>query len=315
MNFRSLLLILVFTAPDHAVGAEQWANPQGSKEIKLVKEESSAGGLQKLVVNGESLQILANSNFRRENHGYGWMESAETTWIDNRFVVFQDNFGLAIVDVDRKFLLLNQAVEGYSEAPNGESWAAIRYRALNKDQESLKGNESDTLWVLDPKALAAQAGTASDESPFAHVPGVKIGGIALGPPVWSNDGKSVTVTFYSNGMILADTYDVASCKRIGSAAKKNPGISLEQMLSVRFLPEVISKIDQGLASAPTPRSSKNGPRSPGFDEASSPRKDSYDSSSALQTNDQPDLFTLLQWGTAVVLIAAVIIVLKRRQKN
>lgn len=316
MNFRPFLLIFVFTALDHASGLESWKNPQGTKEIKLSKKDSPAGDLQSLMVNGEPLKILANSNIRRENHGYGWMESAETTWIDNRLVVFQDHFGLAIVDADRNMLLLNQVVEGYSESPNGESWAAIRFRALDKNQEALKGNENDTLWFLDPRVLAEQAGAATEEASFAHVPGVQVGGIALGPPVWSNDGKSITVTLYSNGTIFADTYDVVSHKRIASAARKDPGISREQLLSLRFLPEVISAIDKELAAGPTHGSPKNAPKNRRSGKASSRGENSSDPAESLHTEDQPLLSRLMLWGAAAIaLIAVFTLVLNRREKH
>ncbi len=316
MNFRSFLLIFVFAALDHASGAESWKNPQGTKEIKLIKEGSPAGDLQSLTVNGDPLKILANSNIRRENHGYGWMESAETTWLDNRLVVFQDDSGLAIVDADRNVILLNQLVTGYSESPDGEIWAAIRRRAVAKNQEALTGNEDDTLWFLDPRVLAEQAGDATEEAPFVHVPAVQVGGIALGPPVWSKDGKSITVTLYSNGNILADTYDVASRKRTASAARKNPSLSREQMLSLRFLPEVIREIDQALAADLAPRSSKNTPKSSGGVGTSSGREDSFDPASARQTGDDPNSSRLVLWVAAVIaLIAAFTVVLKRRGKH
>lgn len=316
MNFRPFLLIFVFTALDHASGLESWKNPQGTKEIKLIKENSPAGDLQSLMVNGEPLKILANSNIRRENHGYGWMESAETSWIDNRLVVFQDHFGLAIVDADRNVLLLNQAVEGYSESPNGESWAAIRYRAFDKNQEALKGNENDTLWFLDPRVLAEQAGAATEEAPFAQVPGVQVGGIALGPPVWSTDGKSITVTLYSNGTIFADTYDVVSHKRIASAARKDPGISREQLLSLRFLPEVISAIDQMVTADLPPGSQRNAPNNPRDRNSSPTGKTSFDPTLARQTGDQPGPSGLVLLGAAALaLIAVFTLVLNRRQKH
>jgi hypothetical protein len=247
MNRWSLFLILAAAVSASPLGAESWKSPRGGREVRLVADTTPAGELQGLTVDGVPLTILGNSGIRRENHGYGWLESATTQWVDGRFLVFEDESGLAMVDTEENQLLINQVVTGYSKSPDGRHWVAIRLRNVPRDQEALTGDENDTLWFLDPETLAQSSGSSSEEKPFGHVPSVQVGGIALAPPEWSEDGSSFTLPIYSNGSILRETYNVASRRRAASSTVRNPGISREQLLSLRFLPEVKRAIDQAIA--------------------------------------------------------------------
>ncbi len=313
MNIRSIFLIVSSAASVPVMGAEAWKNPLGGKEVRLVTEVSSSGKLQRLTVNGNPMAVLANSNISRENHGYGWMESAKTKWIADRFLIYMDESGLAIVDAETGNLLLNQVVTGYSESPHGQAWAAIRSRNIPRNQDALTGNEEDTLWFLDPKVLAENAGVADMAKPFAHVPSVQVGGIALAPPEWSEDGVFIILTLFSNGNILRDTYNAASHKRIGSAIVKDLGLSREQLLSLGFRAEVKDTIFQALAPGHSPGSDK-GSRD---QDALRPSR-----RGAVPEEENAGTFVerlfasgIVLWGTiAVVCIAAIAVLIKRSTK-
>lgn len=313
MNLLSSFLILALIVSGPAFAADTWRNPKGDKEVRLEKEPSPTGDLDKLAVNGDGLTLLAESNIRRENHGYGWMESAEAKWIDDRFLVFKDESGLAIIDVETNRLLLNQVLTGYSESPDGQAWAAIRRRNVPAKQDALTGNEDDTLWILDPKLLAANAGAASADHPFAHVPSVQLGGIVLAPPEWSEDGASVTLSLFSNGVIIQDTYNVSTRKRTKSTVVENPGLSRDQLLSLGFLTDVKNAIARATASGQPSGSGKEGGVR---DSLRSQRREAVpEQGQSGKAAERPPTSRMALWtAMAIAFIAAIAFLIKRSGK-
>lgn len=310
MKLPLLLFLLNLIVSGPVTGTDTWRSPKGANEVSLKSESTPAGDLDKLTVNDSGLTILANSNIRRENHGYGWMKSAEAKWVDDRFLVFKDESGLAIIDVKTSHLLLNQVLTGYSESPDGQKWAAIRRRNVPRKQDSLTGSEEDTLWFLDPNLLAESSEGADNKYPFAHIPAVQTGGIVLAPPEWSEDGTSIILTVLSGGNILRDIYSVNSHKRIGSTTVKDPGLSREQLLSLGFQAEVKDAILHVLAPGQSADSSKNSldldlPRPSRRGAASEQQNAAHSAERAIPSKR-------VLWGTiAIVCIAAIVSLIRR----
>lgn len=188
------------------------------------------------------LKLLPQSPFRREYNGGSWFEMP-FRWIENRrFLVFEGDNGLCLVDASTQTVLLNQALTGLTKSPTADAWAAIRYRPTGRQQDLLTGNEKDTLWFIEPTALATASHEASEDDPFKHVPSVALGGIALAPPIWSKDGTQLAIVTHSGGRIEAAVFDSGTHRRLAVAPLPDLSFTKAQLLSPWFLPAVVEPI-------------------------------------------------------------------------
>jgi hypothetical protein len=213
------------------------------------------GAIQQLAINGQTLPLLGHSAIRRENHGFSWLATTPAHWLRDRFLIFQDDDGLCIVDATKKQILVNQVFAGFTKAPGLEEWAAIRYRPTARNQETLTGFERDTLWVIDPEVLASKSDLASEDAPFRHIPSVQLDGIAIAPPIWTEDGSGVVTAIYRDGYVDAVLFDAASQQETKRVRLDGLSLTAEQVLSPWFLKEVEAAIGSALAATGLVKSS------------------------------------------------------------
>lgn len=215
--------------------AKEWTNPEGSVSVSMGFD---ASGLQHLYLNGEELPLVAHSPVRRENHGFGWQEGAEQDWIDNRFLILEDEAGLCIVDSETRKILINQTFTGISKSPGSAKWVAIRYRPVGRKQEKLESGWKDTVWFIEPETLARKVSEVSEEKPLKHIAAKPLNGIALSKPVWSEVDWTVTIATSVNGKIVMAKFDTKTRQLVSERPLEGVELSEEQMVSPWFLPEV-----------------------------------------------------------------------------
>src|SRR6266700_2792606 len=80
-------------------------------------------------------QRLPPSLYFAEYHGTAWFHDVEPWWIEDRFLVFEDKYGIAIADVKGRRILLDHVFEAYQKSPLADKWVAIRLRATDRHQE------------------------------------------------------------------------------------------------------------------------------------------------------------------------------------
>jgi len=226
--------------------AQAWSSPDGSVTLKFESANSSTGSLDRLVVNETQIEFISSSPIRRENHGFDWLTSVSPTWINNRFVAFEDDMGLCLVDTQQRKVLLDQVFTAYTKSPVSDTWVAIRYRPTGRNQEMLTGNEMDTVWFIEPTALAEKAQMVTDANPFAHVPAVRIDGIAVASPQWSEYGASVAIVKHRDGKLAADVFDPVSKVLVRTVPMQDVTLTQEQLRSVWIIPEIDRRASEAI---------------------------------------------------------------------
>lgn len=186
----------------------------------------------------EPVNIMPQSPFYREYQGGIWAETPIKWSPDRRFAIFESSEKLAIVDTQESVVLLNSEFTAFSKSPVEGHWAAIRYRPSGRNQELLVGNEMDTIWFIEPTALAEKAKMVTDANPFAHVAAVHIDGIAIAGPKWSKDGARVAIVRQRDGKILADVFDPVTKELLRTVPLPDLTLTQEQLLSVWIIPEI-----------------------------------------------------------------------------
>jgi hypothetical protein len=145
--------------------------------------------------------------YRREYHGSDWFQTMPERWIDDRFLVFQDRFGLAIADVQNRRLLIDHVFTVYEKCPTADKWVAIRFRPMGRDQELLSDDFQDTILLIDPYDVANRIGNATDANFVGQMTAVNPGGVVLGKPEWAPDGSNFGVLTWNGGKVEAVRYD------------------------------------------------------------------------------------------------------------
>ncbi len=150
---------------------------------------------------------LPPSRYFAEYHGTAWFEDVQPRWIDNRFLVFQDPFGLAIADVQSQRLLVNHVFTAYEKSPANDKWAAIQLRATARQQPRLADDFQDAVLIIDPQVVAIQIGNATESNFVGQMKAVNPGGIILAKPHWALDGSTFVVLTWNHGAVEAVRYD------------------------------------------------------------------------------------------------------------
>jgi len=150
---------------------------------------------------------LPQSLYSREYHGMAWFDDVQPDWIGNRFLIFEDKFGIAIVDIPNRQMLLDHVFMAYAESPTAHEWAAIRFRPTARMQEQLTDDFQDTLLLIDPMYAATHIREASESNFVGHLQAVQPGGVILAKPTWASDGSSIAVLTWKQGTVAAVRYD------------------------------------------------------------------------------------------------------------
>jgi hypothetical protein len=149
---------------------------------------------------------LPESLCSREYHGAAWFDDVQPRWIDDRFLIFEDQGGLAIADGANRRILLDHVFMGYAKSPIADVWAAIRFRATARMQERLEDDFQDTLLLIDPMYAATHVGEASESNFVGQLRYARSGGVILAKPVWSDDGSAAVLT-WKQGTVTAVRYN------------------------------------------------------------------------------------------------------------
>ncbi len=150
---------------------------------------------------------LPHPVYWREYHGSDWFNTMPEHWIDDRFLIFADEYGLAIADVSNRQMLLDHVFMAYAKSPVADEWAAIRFRPTARMQEQLADDFQDTLLLIDPTYAATHVHEVSESNFVGQLRGVQPGGVILAKPVWYDAGSAVAVLTWKQGTVAAVRYD------------------------------------------------------------------------------------------------------------
>lgn len=145
--------------------------------------------------------------YQREYHGSDWFQTMPERWINDRFVVFEDQFGIAIADVENRRMLVDHVFEAYEKSPVTDKWVAIRLRATDRHQESLDANFQDTVLVIDPYDVTSRVANATEQNFVGQMKAVNPDGIVLAKPQWAPDGSAFAVLTWNRGAVQAVRYN------------------------------------------------------------------------------------------------------------
>ena len=150
---------------------------------------------------------LPDSRYFREYHGTGWFDG-EPRWIDDRFLIFEDDAGIAIAEVQSRRLLVDHVFTDYEKSPVADKWVAIRLRAVGRLQPQLTDDFEDTVLMIDPYDVANQIDNATEDNFVGQMKVAHPGGIILAKCEWAPDGLGVAVLVWERGNVKAVRYDV-----------------------------------------------------------------------------------------------------------
>jgi hypothetical protein len=150
---------------------------------------------------------LAHTVYTREYHGNGWILDQANHWIVDRYLWTADESGLFVADAETNTILFNNVLEAYAKNPAADEWVAIRFRPSARIQEYLEEKFQDTLLLVDPADMAAQASRHLPKDSLAHVKSKRVDGVALGPPEWAADSSRFAILVWKNGAVSAVQYD------------------------------------------------------------------------------------------------------------
>lgn len=150
---------------------------------------------------------LAHTVYTREYHGNGWILDQANHWIADRYLWTADESGVFVADVETNTILFNNVLEAYAKNSAADEWVAIRFRPSARIQEFLEEKFQDTLLLVDPADMAAQASRHLPKDSLAHIKSKPIDGVALGPPEWAAGSSRFAILVWKNGAVSAVQYD------------------------------------------------------------------------------------------------------------
>ncbi|WP_035613883.1 hypothetical protein [Haloferula sp. BvORR071] len=254
--FLALPLFAEEAAPAQSIS--HWQNPAGtvtvtcsdSKVETLIQDQKRELDHQCWLVNGQPVVWNTVPAIDREMHFIGFPLAAgdQSYWLDDRFLVFTTaaassaagQESVAVIDSQTREVLVSNYVASCSTAPDRKSWAAIAYRSAPR-RESRTGKEMDTLYLIEPAAMARDlAKVVAYSSPSAHIPAVQLYSLAMTKPLWTPDGKNILLILCKpDGAMQAARIDVAA----RSIARLIPLSSLQASYEDRTAYDITAEID------------------------------------------------------------------------
>jgi len=190
---------------------------------------------------------LAQTVYTREYHGNGWILDQANHWIADRYLWTADEFGLFVADAQTNTILFNNVLEAYAKNSAADEWVAIRFRPSARIQEYLEEKFQDTLLLIDPVDMAAQASRNLPKDSLAHVKSKSVDGVALGPPEWAADSSRFAILVWKNGAVSALQYDTNLRETARTAIDLQ--IDRETALSV-WLKKDLARVSKRILSDP-----------------------------------------------------------------
>lgn len=242
-------------APQMTVKAT-YKSPVIGRELVVVSVPSPLGAenpLEELIGKIErgafvEAKNLAHTAYTREYHGNSWIIGTGLNWISDRFVWTADEMGLFVADAETNTILVNNVLTAYVKSPIADQWAAIRFRPTSRAQERLDENFEDTILLLDPETMAAEAARSPDTDPLSHGKAVKASGIVLAQPEWARDGSAFAVLTWNRGTVQAVRYDANLNETSRTAV--NLQVDSESALSLSLNTNLVEKA-KSILSDPT----------------------------------------------------------------
>jgi hypothetical protein len=193
----------IFTSPSshHDLVVVAYPSSLGAKNPPIEKIGKFLNGIFVEATN------LANTVYMREYHGNGWILGQADHWIADRYLWAADEFGLFVADTETNTMLFNNVLEAYAKNPAADEWVAIRFRPSARIQKYLDEGFQDTLLLIDPADMAAQAARDLPKDSLAHIKSMRIDGVALAAPEWTPDGSRFAVLVWKDGAVSAVQYD------------------------------------------------------------------------------------------------------------
>ena len=233
-----------FLAPNRLVTAAVAARPKVSSQVTPPIYALGAASNGSFVPYEE----LPPSMYFAEYHGTAWFDDIEPRWIDDRFLIFEDRYRIAIADVQNRRMLVDHVFGAYQKSPVTDKWVAVRLRAAGRHQESLDANFQDTVLVIEPYDVANRIANATEENFVGQMRTVNPGGIVLAKPEWAPDGSKFAVLTWNRGTVEAVRYD-ANLNKSGRTAV-NLQVDRELALSLSFNTE-LAHTAKSILSDPT----------------------------------------------------------------
>jgi hypothetical protein len=225
LNIAISLAILAFET--RAAESMKWLAPSGNRAFELSYGKAGEP-LLTLVSNNQSSQVIESpliaTPISREFGGITWFADATSKWIDGRYLAFESDDRLALLDAESTQMILNTSFEALSKAPSGDKWSAVRYRPVGRHQERLNDDFRDTLFVIDlQQVIKANASANESSKPFDHLKSVKLSGKALTKPVWMKvaGNERIAIGLWAGGQatavaLNADSLDVIEQKPLSN---------------------------------------------------------------------------------------------------
>ena len=301
----------------------RWTSPDGSHSFELTYGKSGESTLTATSQNRSSVvkeSPLIASPISREFGAITWFSDVSPRWIDNRYLLFELDDRLALLDSGSKQMILNTAFTALSKDPNGDRWSAIRYRPTGRRQERLYEDFQDTLFVIDLQQVIKASASANESSkPFEHLKSSKLPGNALTKPVWTKgaEGDLLAIAVLVGGKPTAFTLNPESLNVIGQKplslavtdeVAHSPWINLEAEPEIRkAMLATLSEVPPATQVSLTPK------LSPSM-QPPAPKKAPEVKPTVLTPDEEQAPST--PWSIIVVLIVAVLgllwLLLKRR---
>lgn len=225
LNIAIGLAILV--SQTRAAEPVKWFSPSGNRAFELSFGKTGEP-LLRVLFNNQSRQVVESpliaTPISREFGGITWFADATSKWIDGRYLAFEADDRLAMLDAESALMLLNTTFEALSKAPSGEKWSAVRYRAVGRHQERLSADFQDTLFVIDlQQVIKSNASENDNPKLFDNLKSVKLPGNALTKPVWMKVAgvEQIAIGLWDDDQVTAyvlnaDTLDVVERKPLAT---------------------------------------------------------------------------------------------------
>ena len=164
-----------------------------------------------------------------EFHGTSWLIETQPTLLHKRYWVFQDQFGICIVDHQEARMLVNHVLEPVVHDESRLTWVAMKPRSIARHAESLPEGFRDRLTVIllgDRPELPAAEGAEPVRT-------IELPGLAFSKPVLNPAGDKAVVVVGTEEAVAAVVVNLADGEIVATHPLPHR-ITGEQLLALQF---------------------------------------------------------------------------------
>lgn len=180
-----------------AWGGERWTTRDQAFSVELHSNRTAGTDVLMAAAKGEVAATVVDSPLiespvTREYGGLSWLGDVLPRWVEGRYLVFEREERLAVVDAAKKRLILNTTFEALVRAPKGERWIAVKHRPIGRLQEKITPGFRDTVYGIDLAEVIKVYEQKEGEKPvvpFSHLKSLVLLGHAVAYPKWKADGS------------------------------------------------------------------------------------------------------------------------------